>query len=161
MKQMVLAVGVAALCSVGVFADDDSIRVTITGCVKGGDRGSFVLTDVRETSGGKTGPTESIYWLSTNKGLKAEVGHRVEVTGTYSPSRDEGKTGTVAITSDPATGEETTKIKNGAKRAEATTGTVSTAGGTSGVKTEVEVVSPYRRLQVEKLKTVSTRCDAP
>ena len=158
MKQIALAVGVAAFCSVGMFAADDSVRVKITGCVKDGDGGSFVLTDVREMSGGKMRPTESIYWLSTNKGLKAEVGHRVEVSGTYSPSRDKGKTGTIAVTSDPATGEETTEVKNGAKRAEATTGT---AEGTSGVKTEVKVVQPYRRLQVEKLKTVSTRCDVP
>ena len=158
MKQIVLAAVVASLCSVGMFAADDSVRVKITGCVKDGDGGSFVLTDVREMTGGKMGPAQPIYWLSTNKGLKAEVGHRVEVTGTYSPSRDKGKTGTIAITSDPATGEETTEVKNGAKRAEATTGT---AEGTSGVTTEVEVVRPYRRLQVEKLKTLRTRCDVP
>ena len=158
MKQIVLAAGVASLCSVGMFAADDSVRVKITGCVKDGDGGSFVLTNVQEMSSGKMSPTTSIYWLSTTKGLKDEVGHKVEVTGTYSPSRDEGKTGTIAVKSDPATGEQTTELKNGAKRAEATTGT---AAGTSGVKTEVEVVRPYRRLQVQKLKTISTRCDVP
>ena len=157
MKQVLLAIGVAALGSAGLLAADDNVRVKITGCVKDGDGGAFVLTNVYEMSDGKMSPTSSIYWLSTTKGLKEAVGQQVEVTGTFSPSRDQGKTGTMETKRDPATGEETTKLKNGAKTAEATTDTA--VAGTTGVKTKI--VLPYRRLQVQKLKTTGTRCDAP
>jgi hypothetical protein len=154
---MIIAVGVAALLSTGVLAAEDDVRVTITGCVVDGDEGSFVLTNVQELSDGKMKPTTSLYWLSTTKGLKEHVGQRVEVTGTYSPSRDEGKTGTIAIASDAATGEETITVENGAKKAEATTTTG--AVGTSGVKTEI--TKPYRRLEVQNLKMLVKVCSAP
>ena len=154
MKQIFLAAGVAALFSAGVFAAQDNIRVTITGCVVDGDEGSFILTNVKEMSAGKMRPTTSIYWLSTTKGLKDHVGHTVEVTGTFSPSRDEGKTGTIEITADTATGEQTITVENGAKQAEATTS--APVVGTTGVKTEI--TKPYRRLEVQNLKLVAARC---
>jgi len=157
MKRIVLAFGVAALCSTGLLAADDNIRVMITGCVRDGDGGSFILTDVREMAGGKMSPTTSIYWLSTTKGLKEQVGHQVEVRGTYSPSRDEGKTGKIKIESDPASGQETIKIENGAKKAESTVDTQDAAVSTSGVKTEIE--RPYRRLEVKKLTMLRRVCD--
>jgi hypothetical protein len=155
MRRFFLAFGAAALCSAGLLAADDDIRVTITGCVRAGDGDSFILTDVQEMAGGKMSPTQSIYWLSTTKGLKEQVGHEVEVRGTFSPSRDEGKTGKIKIESDPASGQETIKIENGAKKAEATVDTG--AVGTSGVKTEIE--KPYRRLQVKKLTMLRTSCN--
>ena len=157
MKQVLLAAGMAAISSAGAFAANDNVRVRITGCVVDGEHGSFLLTDVQEMSAGKMSPTSVLYWLSTTKGLKEAVGHQVEVDGTYSPSRDVGKTGKIAVTSDPTTGEESIKAENGAKKAQASTGTVTT--GTAGVTTET--VKPYRRLQVQKLKTTQTRCDAP
>jgi len=157
MKRIVLAFGAAALCSTGLLAADDNIRVTITGCVRGGDGDSFILTDVREMAGGKMSPTTSIYWLSTTKGLKEQVGHQVEVRGTYSPSRDEGKTGKIKIESDPASSQETIKIENGAKKAETTVDTQDGAVSTSGVKTEIK--RPYRRLEVKKLTMLRTVCD--
>ena len=155
MKQIFLAFGAAALCSAGLLASDDNVRVTITGCVKAGDGDSFILTDVQEMAGGKMSPTTSIYWLSTTKGLKEQVGHEVEVKGTFSPSRDEGKTGKIKIESDPASGQETIKVENGAKRAEATVDTGVVA--TSGVKTEIK--RPYRRLQVKTLTMLRTSCN--
>ena len=119
-----------------------------------GDSGTFVLTNVQELSGGTMSPTNSIYWLSTTKGLKAQVGHKVEVNGTFSPSRDEGKTGKVKVDSDPATGEQTVKVENGARKAEATTGTTGT--GTTTVKTEI--TKPYRRLEVKSMKMLARTC---
>jgi hypothetical protein len=157
MKQILLAVGVSAVCSAGLLAANDSVPVKITGCVRGGERGSFVLTNVEEMSGGKMSPTSSIYWLSNTKGLKERVGQMVEVTGTFSPSRDEGKTGTIKTTPDLAAGQETIEVENGAKRAEATTSTG--AVGTSGVKEKI--TRPYRRLQVKNLTTIGASCAAP
>jgi hypothetical protein len=160
MKRMFLAVGVAAICSAGVFAADDSVPVQITGCVVDGDGGSFILTGVQERSaGGTMSPASAIYWLSTTKGLKQQVGHEIEITGTFSPSRDEGKTGRIIITPDPATGLETLQVENGAKTAEATatdaagpTGIVGTSGETT------EITKPYRRLQVRNLRMIAEQC---
>ena len=160
MKQILLIVGVAAICSAGVFAADDSVPVRITGCVLDGDGGSFILKDVQEMSNGIMSPTSSIYWLSSAKGLKQQVGHKVEVVGTFSPSRDQGKTGTITIIPDPATGRETLQVENGAKKAEATTDAAGATDivGTSGV---TEITKPYRRLEVQKLRGLAERCDAP
>jgi hypothetical protein len=157
MKQVLLMVAVSVVCSAGILAANDDVRVRITGCVMDGEHGSFVLTDVQEMSGGKMTPTSSIYWLSTTKGLKEKVGQMVEVTGTFSPSRDEGKTGKIKTTSDPATGRQTIEVENGMKNAEAITSRGVT--GTTGVKTEV--TKPYRRLEVKNLRTTGEACSAP
>lgn len=159
MKRILLAVGVSVICSANVFAADDSVPVQITGCVVDGDGGSFILTGVKERSaGGKMSPTSSIYWLSTTKGLKQQVGHEVEITGTFSPSRDEGKTGRITVKPDPATGQETLQVENGAKTAEATTDADGPTGivGTSGETTEI--TKPYRRLRVQKIRMLGEHC---
>ena len=90
MRQGFLAIGVAAFCSAGILAADNNVRVRITGCVMDGNDGSFVLTNVQELSGGKMSPTSSVYWLSSTKGLKQQVGHKVEVTGTIEESSSAG-----------------------------------------------------------------------
>jgi hypothetical protein len=87
----------------------------------------------------------NLYWLSTTKGLKEHVGHRVEVTGTFSPSRDAGKTGKITTKADAATGQETIEVENGAKSAKASTSADSSVAGTTGLKTEV--TKPYRSLR--------------
>jgi len=156
MKQILLMVAVS-LVSAGILAAKDNIPVRITGCVLDGEHGSFILMNVQEMTGGKMTPTSSIYWLSTSKGLKEKVGQTVEVTGTFSPSRDEGKTGKITTTSDPATGQQTIEVENGIKNAEVITGTAVT--GTTGVKTEV--TKPYRRLEVKNLRTLGQACSAP
>ena len=155
MKQILAAFAVSALCSAGVFAASDDVRVRITGCVMDGDGGSFVLNNVQELKDGKMAPTDSIYWLSTTKGLKAQVGHRVEVNGTFSPSRDEGKTGKIKTQTDNATGERTVKVENGAKKAEATTGTT---GANAAGNTKTEITKPYRRLQVQSMHMIANSC---
>ena len=154
MKQLVLASAVAALCSAGLVAADDDVRVRITGCVMDGDEGTFVLTNVQELTGGKMVSSPAIYWLSTAKGLKAQVGHKVEVNGTFSPSRDEGKTGKMTVESDPASGEQTVKVENGAKKAEATVGT----SGSSATSVKTEITKPYRRLEVKSMKMIARSC---
>ena len=133
--------------SAAISAADDSVPVLITGCVMDGD-------------GGKMVPTDSIYWLSTTKGLKQQVGRKVEVVGTYSPSRDVGKTGTIKITAD-ASGQESIALENGAKTAEATTTDASGVTGVVGTSgTTTEITQPYRRLQVKTLKRLAENCVA-
>jgi hypothetical protein len=155
MKQFVLSVAVAsALCSAGLLAANDDVRVRITGCVMDGDDNTFILTNVQEMQGGRMSPTTSIYWLSTTKGLKQQVGHKVEVSGTFSPSRDEGKTAKIKTESNGATGEQTVKIENGVKKAEATTGTT----GSSATTVKSETTKPYRHLEVKSLKMLASTC---
>ena len=154
MKQLVLAVAVAVLCSAGLIAADDDVRVRITGCVMDGDEGTFVLTNVQELTDGKMVSSPAIYWLSTAKGLKAQVGHKVEVNGTFSPLRDEGKTGKMTVESDSASGEQTVKVENGAKKAEATVGT----SGSSATSVKTEITKPYRRLEVKSMKMIARSC---
>jgi hypothetical protein len=154
-KQILLAISAAAICWVSVCAADDNIPVKITGCVMKGDKGSFVLTNVYEMSGTTMSPTSSIYFLSTNKGLKNQVGHKVEVIGSFSPSRDNGKVGEIIIASDPATGQKTIEVEHGAEKAEVVNS--ADVSGTTGVKTEV--TKPYRRLEVQKLRRIGDRCN--
>ena len=119
-----------------------------------GDKGTFVLTNVQELTDGKMVSSPAIYWLSTAKGLKAQVGHKVEVNGTFSPLRDEGKTGKMTVESDSASGEQTVKVENGAKKAEATVGT----SGSSATSVKTEITKPYRRLEVKSMKMIARSC---
>jgi hypothetical protein len=154
MSNLLLGLGVAAVCSTGALAADDRVPVTISGCVNSGtDSGTFVLTNVEELSAGRMTPTSVIYWLSTTKGLKERVGQTIEVTGTYSPSRDAGKTGKQIIESDPASGEAKVAVENGSKKAELKT---PTAVGTTGVKTEL--TKPYRALDVQTIRMIVSSC---
>jgi len=61
----------------------------------------------------------------------------------------------IKIKSDSATGQETIKVENGAKKAEARTDT-GVSGGTTDVKTEI--TKPYRRLEVKSLKMIARSC---
>ena len=116
MKKLILAVGAAVLsCSAGVLAAIHT-PVAIIGCVYAGrDPDTFVLLDVDEVTDGHAVPAGAVYWLSSTKGLKAHIGHQVEVRGTYSLDRDFGKTAKLKIKTDAANGEETIAVENGAK----------------------------------------------
>jgi hypothetical protein len=149
-----LGLGIALFSSTGALAADDRLPVTITGCVIEGNGNTFVMTYVEEISAGTRGPSSALYWLSTTKGLKAQAGHRIEVSGTYSPSRDAGKTAKVKLESDPATDKATVAVENGMKKAEFTR--EFRAVGTSGVKAEIE--KPYRRLEVESIRMIAPSC---
>ena len=156
--RFLFTIGAAALCSAVLAAADERTPVTITGCVHTGkDRDSYVLTNVHERSDVGSRLATNLYWLSTTKGLKDFAGQKVEVRGTYSMSRDAGKTGKVKVNTDPATGEERVVVQNGLKKAEAKV--ADRPVGTSGVA--AEFTRPYRRLEVESVTMVAARCDAP
>jgi hypothetical protein len=158
MKRLMLACGAAALCSAGLFADIHT-PVAITGCVHAGaDPDTFVLLNVDEVTDGKPVPAGAVYWLSSTKGIKEHVGHKVEVRGTYSLDRDFGKTAKLKVKTDPGTGEEKITLENGAKKAE--TKADARAVGTSGV-VAAEVKRPYRRLEVSTVKMLQASCDVP
>jgi len=156
MKKQLLALGVAAFCSAGLAAARDDVPVTITGCVHAGtDDDSFVLTDVVDLNESTHAPATNVYWLSTTKGLKQHVGQKVEVTGTYSPSRDAGKTARIKIETDDDDGATTLAIENGMKKAETSE---PGAVGTSGVIGETTIEKPYRRLEVRNIKMIAESC---
>src|ERR1051325_11712313 len=62
MRKLFLGCATAALCSAVLFAADDRVRVTLNGCVNGGDSpNTYVLTDVSEVSQGKKTPATAVY----------------------------------------------------------------------------------------------------
>jgi opacity protein-like surface antigen len=159
MKKLILAAGAAAICSAGAFAADIHTPVAITGCVHAGtEPGTYVLMNVYEVTDGHAVPAGAVYWLSSTKGLKDNVGNKVEVRGTYSLDRDYGKTAKLKVKTDNATGEQTVSLENGAKKTEIKEEVRPV--GTSGVVAS-EVKRPYRRLEVASLRTVAESCVAP
>ncbi len=154
MRAVLLVVAITIVSSAIAAAAEPRVPVTIIGCVQEGANGTFVLTGVREVQDGELKPTTAIYWLSTTKGLKQEVNHIVEVTGSFSPSRDAGKTGKLKIETDAVTGDATVAVENGIKKAEFRT--LRDVVGTAGVLTEM--IKPYRRLEVSSLKMVNANC---
>jgi hypothetical protein len=158
MKKLFFAAGAAAMCSVGAAAAIHT-PVVIIGCVYAGNEpDTFVLLDVDDVTDGHAVPAGAVYWLSTTKGLKEHIGHKVEVRGTYSLDRDFGKTAKLKIKTDPAKGEQTIALENGAKKVELKEEL--RAVGTTGVMPS-EVKRPYRRLEVGSLRMVTASCDAP
>ena len=157
MRKLLLTAAALALGSSVLAAQKDDVPVTITACVHEGNNGTFVLTNVVDLSESKDAPAEAVYWLSTTKGLKDHIGHRIEVAGTYSPSRDAGKTAMVKIETDAEDGETTVAVENGMKRAEFHE---PVPVGTSGVvgDSTVEIVKPYRRLEVTSLRMIGASC---
>jgi hypothetical protein len=155
MRKLILALGAAALCSSGAAAEIET-PVAITGCVHAAtEPDTFVLLDVNDVSDGKPAPAGAVYWLSSTKGLKAHVGHKVQVRGTY--SLDFGKTAKVKVKTDPAKGEQTISLENGVKETEIKQ---LRGVGTTGVLPS-EVKRPYRRLEVGSVTMIAARCDVP
>jgi hypothetical protein len=61
--------------------DMDDVPLTLSGCVVQGEaKDSFLLTNV-VVDGTTMAPPHAFYRFNTTKGLKAHVGHRVEVKG--------------------------------------------------------------------------------
>src|SRR3954463_2713119 len=107
MKRLMFAFVAAALCPAGVFADDHT-PVAITGCVHAGTApDTYVLLNVDEVTDGTPVPAGAVYWLSSTKGIREHVGHKVEVRGTYSLDRDFGKTAKLKVKTDAERGKET------------------------------------------------------
>src|SRR5437868_3016904 len=111
MKQVILAIGAAATFSSAGDATEIHTPIAITGCVHAGtDPDTFVLMNVDEVSDGHAVPAGAVYWLSTTTGIKDQVGHKVEVRGTYSVDRDFGKTAIVKVKTDRQKGEQTVAL---------------------------------------------------
>ena len=157
MKKLMLALGAAAMCSTGLLAAIHT-PVTITGCVHAGtEPDTYVLLNVDEVTDGHAAPAGAVYWLSSTRGLKNHVGHKVEVRGTYSLDRDFGKSATVKFRSEAATGAQRVALMQGARRKEVK-GELRAVGTTGVMPTEVK--GPYRKLEVRSIKMIEASCVA-
>ena len=157
-------VGVAVTVMFGMVTAQEP--VTIRGCVVAGtEPDTYILTRVTEIPAGQVReqpvPTDSqgrdvLYWLNTTKGLKKEIGQRVEVRGTIDPNNP--KEGTTKITEDPSKRLDTTNtISSGGKSVEAKTDTQPTT--TTEVKTrDKEKDRVVYRLKVISLRRVDGAC---
>ena len=147
-QKTAVAIGLAAMCTVGLAAQTQDTRtttktrieinggkdVTATGCLERGPNGDYRLTEVRENRRG----APSRYALVTNEDLSMHVGERVEIKGKAVVN---GK-GTVSVES-----ETQTEVEHGKDRE-----TKTTTVGTSGA-----LHMPY--LGVKSMKTHSSSCN--
>lgn len=186
MNRLILAGCFAATFCLGPSLDaregKDTRTVTITGCVLAGTRpNTFVLTNVTEvavredgshpvgdgshpvgdespTAGAPlTRPPAAIYWLSTIRGLKEHVGHKIEITGTVA-MRDSGS-GKIEVEASPA-GDPIIRIKGN--------GTQVTAKASPQVENPLspdrptisrsDIERPLRQLKVGLIRMVSASC---
>jgi len=137
--------------------------VTIRGCVVAGtEPDTFMLMHVTEVPPGRVReqpvPTDTqgrdvLYWLSSTKGLKSEIGRRVEVNGTIDPS--DPKEGQTKVTADPDKRlDSTNRISSGGRSVKAKTETSETPVKSS-VKEAARVVY---RLKVISVQSVEGAC---
>ena len=155
MKTVVSGLALAgALATAGALWAEEAVRskdpVTITGCVHAGQQpGTFVLTDVSDSKGVAS---QVIYWLSSTKGLKDNVGKKIMVTG---PVVNVSQ-GEVEVRNDPKdTPPAQVEIKARGKEVEAHTRSASV---TTGDKSETEEKRPVHRIKVQSLTTVAGTC---
>jgi hypothetical protein len=148
MKKWTASLGFTIIATIGVLAASDRTSVTITGCVQHGDTpGTYVLTHLAETSPQARNPARAIYWLTSTKGLRAQIGHMVQVTGLVSAEDDAGKTGTIKVKTS-AKGQEKIAVETATRKAEVT---LATPVATDGVKSRTEVEKPLRTLHVRSI----------
>jgi hypothetical protein len=79
----ILAIFAAGPCATATAGPPDmkDVPLTLTGCVVAGEaKDSFLLTNV-VVDGTRLAPADAFYRFNTTKGLKEQVGHRVEVKG--------------------------------------------------------------------------------
>ena len=156
MKTMLTGLSLAAtLATAGMLAADEAATraesVTITGCLHAGQQpDSFVLTDVTDTKG-MAG--QVIYWLSSTKGLKEHVGHRISVTGPVVKVSQ----GEVEIKNDPAK-DPAAKVEIKARGKEVDARTTS-ASVTTGEKSKTEEKMPVHRIKVQSVTSVAATCN--
>lgn len=174
---VVLSAGVAALSAAPQVADgpaqksgDDKRSVTLTGCVVKGD-GGYVLTNVSEETAaaavaagtpsspqpkGTVMPGRVLYWMDDDDDLKDHAGQQVEVLGEIEGDIERGE-----ISAEREGGLIELEFKvDGDKKVTIKVPDVPTSVGTSGSVTDKEVDLPYivRRVDVEKVKTLSSVC---
>ena len=156
MRKLILVVVGTALCSAGVLAANHT-PVTITGCVQAGTRpDTYVLWNVDEVTGRHAVPAGAVYKLSSTRGLKAHIGHKVEVRGTYSLARDFDKTSKFQVKTYSTQTPRTIAFENRAKKAQIKDELRPV--GTTGVM-PTEVKGPYRRLEVGAIRMIAPSCD--
>lgn len=126
--------------------------VTITGCLHAGQNpGTFVLTDVTDSKGVAG---QVIYWLSSTKGLKDNVGKRIMVTGPVVKVSQ----GEVEIRNDPKDSPPAqVEIKARGKEVEAHTRSASVTTG-AAEKTTTEEKRPVHRIKVQSVTAVEGTC---
>jgi hypothetical protein len=146
----------AALATAGALAAEQAgiskDPVTITGCLHAGQQpGSFVLTDVTDSKGVAA---QVIYWLSSTKGLKDNVGKRISVTG---PVVNVSQ-GEVEITNDPKDSPPAqVEIKARGKEVEAHTRSANVTTG-AAEKTQTEEKRPVHRIKVQSVTAIAGTC---
>ncbi len=177
---LVLSAGVAALSAAPQVASapaqqsgDDKRSVTLTGCVVKGD-GGYVLTNVSEETAaaavaggmpsspqpkGAVLPGRVFYWMDDDEDLKDHAGHQVEVRGKIEGDIERGE-----ISAERENGliELEFKVK-GDKKVTIKVPDVPATVGTSGGVPDKEVDIPFivRRVDVDKVKTLSSVCATP
>ena len=143
--------------------------VTIRGCVVAGtEPDTFMLMHVTEIPPGRVKeqpvPTDTqgrdvLYWLSSTKGLKREIGRRVEVNGTIDPS--DPKEGKTKVTADPDKRlDSTNKISSGGRSVKAKTDSQppATTSDTVVKSKEKETERVVYRLKVISVRSVDGAC---
>jgi hypothetical protein len=144
--------------------------VTIRGCVVAGtEPDTFLLTNVTEVPPGKlqeqpvpkdTKGRDVLYWLSSTRGLKKEIGQRVEVNGTIEP--DKPKEGKTTVAEDPSKRRDlTNKIASGGRSVKAKTDSQpesdpATKADTLVKSSDKETERVVYRLKVSSLRSVGT-----
>jgi hypothetical protein len=170
MRQWVTGVSVTAMFGMAIVAaaPPETQPVTIRGCVRAGtEPNSFMLMDVTEVRPGQLReqpvPTDAqgrdvLYWLSSPKGLKKEIGQRVEVKGTLDPDRP--KRGETKVAEDSSKRLDLkNEIKSGGKAVTVKTDSQPTATSDTAVKTSVK--EPDRvlyRVKVTSVRGVEGTC---
>jgi hypothetical protein len=177
MRQWIGGVSLTAIFGVAIVAAApretlDTVKndqpVTIRGCVRAGtEANSFMLMDVTEVRPGQAReqpvPKDAqgrdvLYWLSSPKGLKKEVGQRVEVTGTLDLNRP--KLGETKVEEDSSKRLDVkNEIKSGGKTVKVKTDTQPTTTSDAAVKTaEKETDRVVYRVKVASVRGVEGAC---
>lgn len=158
MKSFMVGLCGATMLTAAALAAQNDPSVTITGCVeKATQPGTYVLTHLTESvPGNPSQPPTVIYWLSTTKGLKDQIGHTVQVTGTVKPEHDRDRMGKLKAQVDGINGETKLAVEDGLKKAEVVNTELPI--GTSGTVTKLEMKRPVLTLHVKSLKMVEPSC---
>ncbi|MEO5569149.1 MAG: hypothetical protein ABIR92_11685 [Gemmatimonadaceae bacterium] len=146
-------VGTYGLTASAAPPDMDNIPLILSGCVVAGEaRDSYLLTNVTVDST-TMAPSHAFYRFNTTKGLKAHVGHRVEVKG--KADFDDADKGKVKVRTD-GDGNTTTKISS--ERRTVTVGDSAWFGSLGAKKLDAEIVT--YKFDVDSVKRLQGNCES-
>jgi hypothetical protein len=158
---VVLGVAVSVFSAAPSARDKDHARLTLTGCVVAGEgKDAYLLTNIA-VAGEDAGraPANAFYRLDSTKGLKNQVGHQIELSGTADLS-DLDK-GTLKVKTDDQ-GRATAEIKSERKTVTAEVGKDSNlvptvmAGSEGTLKTEIATY----KFKTAKIRVIGDRCQS-